>query len=265
LSNFKGERKSMNELVPADNEMIRRELERHCEALRTSEEFYLVYKNKGALTYWGSPLLWDRMARDHHRLLTRAQDPESKIRLEEKVFGIGLAKTGTSSVAKAMSFLGYHSYHEPPYLDRLYQYDFFNDIIIAGRFEFLDMVFPNAKFILTIRDIEPWIKSTEKWWGDLSKGQALGPNGEREGFSTVYDPLSASFNRYLIYGDVVYNRENYIKCHLEHIEKVKNHFKGRENKLLVMDVCNGDGWEKLCGFLNKEVPNKNFPYQNKSR
>ena len=34
--------------------------------------------------------------------------------------------------------------------------------------------------------------------------------------------------------------------------------------LLVFDLPKGDGWEKLCGFLGHEVPDKPFPHANKA-
>ena len=34
---------------------------------------------------------------------------------------------------------------------------------------------------------------------------------------------------------------------------------------LNMNICdNGDGWEKLCKFLDKEIPDVDFPHKNKS-
>ena len=33
---------------------------------------------------------------------------------------------------------------------------------------------------------------------------------------------------------------------------VQRHFAARPEKLLVLDVCNGEGWEKLCAFLGLE-------------
>ena len=36
------------------------------------------------------------------------------------------------------------------------------------------------------------------------------------------------------------------------------------DNVLKMNICDdGDGWEKLCKFLNKEIPNIEFPYKNK--
>jgi hypothetical protein len=33
-----------------------------------------------------------------------------------------------------------------------------------------------------------------------------------------------------------------------------------------MNICDdGDGWEKLCKFLNKPIPDMEFPHENKSK
>jgi hypothetical protein len=32
--------------------------------------------------------------------------------------------------------------------------------------------------------------------------------------------------------------------------------------LLVMDICGGEGWEKLCPFLNQPTPEVAFPRRN---
>ena len=38
--------------------------------------------------------------------------------------------------------------------------------------------------------------------------------------------------------------------------------KNRPNDLLVMNICDGEGWEVLCPFLNKPIPNVIFPKKN---
>ena len=42
------------------------------------------------------------------------------------------------------------------------------------------------------------------------------------------------------------------------------YFRERPKDLLVLNVCAGEGWEKLCPFLNKERPDVPFPYLNKA-
>jgi len=34
-------------------------------------------------------------------------------------------------------------------------------------------------------------------------------------------------------------------------------------KLLVINIFDGDGWDKICSFLNEPIPNVPFPHQNK--
>lgn len=50
------------------------------------------------------------------------------------------------------------------------------------------------------------------------------------------------------------------------IEKRNNemiqYFGNKKSQLLVMNIINGDGWNKLCFFLNKPIPNKPFPHKN---
>ena len=48
-----------------------------------------------------------------------------------------------------------------------------------------------------------------------------------------------------------------------HNKEVREYFKDRPNDLLVMNICAGDGWEKLCPFLDKNIPAGPFPYMHK--
>lgn len=43
---------------------------------------------------------------------------------------------------------------------------------------------------------------------------------------------------------------------------MRDYFAGRPEDLLIMDICAGDGWEKLCPFLGFEIPETPFPHLN---
>ena len=45
-----------------------------------------------------------------------------------------------------------------------------------------------------------------------------------------------------------------------HHEAVLRYFKDRPDKLLVMDICGGDGSSDLCLFLNCPEPSQPFPH-----
>jgi hypothetical protein len=46
---------------------------------------------------------------------------------------------------------------------------------------------------------------------------------------------------------------------------VAAHFAGRPEDLLTLDLCAGEGWERLAPFLGWErVPERPFPWENRS-
>ncbi len=76
-----------------------------------------------------------------------------------KIFGIGLMKTGTTSLCHALEILGYSAIQSPEPLERINQYDAAADRNITENFEYLDRLYPGSKFIYTIRDTSSWIQS----------------------------------------------------------------------------------------------------------
>jgi tetratricopeptide (TPR) repeat protein len=84
----------------------------------------------------------------------------------DKVFGIGLSRTATSSLNLALRKLGYDSIHwlNPNTQTVISNQDFvlfdgFTDIPVSYQFEELYSAFPNSKFIYTSRSRDSWISS----------------------------------------------------------------------------------------------------------
>ncbi len=165
-----------------------------------------------------------------------------------KIFCIGLSRTGTKSITYALRELGYHAKHYPSILEFyeiIDRYDALADIPITCNFEILDKKYPKSKFILTIRDINSWLESCEKhlkvsipsqkWQWDIRKK---------------------------CYGTIEWDRDKFKKTYYNHYNKVIEHFKNRPKDLLILDIIGGEGFEKLCPFLNKPVINKKFPHKN---
>lgn len=163
--------------------------------------------------------------------------------METKIFGIGLGKTGTHSLCRAMSVLGYRAEHHPSAYDlakSIYGCDFLNDIIIAWQFEFLDHNFPGSKFILCTRELEDWLESYRN---------------TKTGHGSFYTRQS----RFMLYGCTEFIEHKFIRAHIDYHVRVFNYFAKRKEDLLVMNICKGDGWEKLCKWVNKPVPDVPFP------
>ena len=174
-----------------------------------------------------------------------------------KVFGIGLPKCATLSTVNALKHLGFKGIHYPhDYIGCLEYFDAIFDLPIAANFEKLDKMYPNSKFIFNIRkDIDEWSKSLEWWYKEI-----VSVNTEIEKNDHLRTLLTQS--RKGIFGVEYYeNKEIMIEGRNNHIQRVKDYFKGREQDLLWFDVTNGDGWKELCDFVKEDVPNIPFPHK----
>ena len=176
-----------------------------------------------------------------------------------KIFGIGLSKTGTTSLAHALEILDFKTkdypgieHYRPGDLSSidgrlLYQYDAFTDTPIPSFFRELDVKYPGSKFILTTRELDGWLKSCKKQFT-----------------SKLAEKQSDSHNALFldIYGCTVFDEQKFRKGYENHLNEVMSYFKERPNDLLILDIAGGDGWEKLCPFLGVAIPNIAFPKSN---
>jgi hypothetical protein len=60
------------------------------------------------------------------------------------------------------------------------------------------------------------------------------------------------------------NEKVYIKRFEDHNKEVMEYFIDRSEDLLILNFSEGDGWDKLCHFLNKKTPSTLFPHVNKA-
>jgi hypothetical protein len=167
-----------------------------------------------------------------------------------KIFGIGLSKTGTVSLTESLCVLGYQTVHLPFTFAEIEQHDAATDTSIACQFKLLDRLFPNSKFIYTVRDIDEWLESCRHHWHGRNEVE-LPTN-----FLEKVDKA--------LYGRTSFDRAAFIEVRQQHEAEVRAHFRNRKHDLLEMDICAGDGWEKLCPFLEREIPSVNFPHHNKT-
>lgn len=193
-------------------------------------------------------------------------------RLEEheKVFGIGLSKTGTSSLSAALNLLGVRSIHFPHdeqtfaelargeyRLSILREYQSVTDTPVAPYFAQLDRAWPGSRFILTVRDRAPWLRSAESHWRLLKEH---GQRADDERFQAFADFINAC-----VYGCIYFNAERFSYAYDRHVRSVCEYFADRPDDLLVLDICGGDGWERLCPFLGIPAPQDvPFPHANRS-
>ena len=170
-------------------------------------------------------------------------------------------RTGTVSCAEALRTLGYSTAHfdelkqamgeENSWLagdmetDKLERFDAAFDNPIPAVYPQLDQRYPGSKFILTTREQTAWLTSCEQY---LKKVPA----------AYEYRKLV----RTAVYGMHDFNRERWEYIYRNHLANVQEYFRDRVNDLLVIDICSGEGWDRLCPFLNQPIPNTDFPKLN---
>ena len=178
--------------------------------------------------------------------------------MEGKIIGVGFQKTGTSTLREALKILGYKVKDTTPRalipilkgdFSKIRQilngYDAMEDTPWYIIYRELDQMYPGSKFILTIRDADSWYTSVSKHIGDLRAAHHEWIYGRGKGL-----PKN--------------NREHAIAVYNNHNEEVMNYFSDRPDDLLVLDFTKGDRWEKVCAFLDKEIPGIPFPHYNKT-
>lgn len=208
-----------------------------------------------------------------------------------KVFGLGLTHTATSSLSEALNTLGIRSIHYP--LDRrtyrelsrgtfeltlLRRYQAITDITVAPYYPQLDRAYPGSKFILTVREKGAWLRSmarrNEAWRRYAHENlfvrcsrmlrdewQVHGLGAVRSTWSRIRDERIREFYRVATYGVVAFSDAELVSSVYDrHRRNVLEYFEGRPDDVLVLDITSGEGWEKLCPFLGRPIPAEPFPH-----
>jgi len=195
-----------------------------------------------------------------------SDEPIELCPLPTRIFGIGMHKTGTTSLHHAFEILGYDSAHWKSahwakaiwremnalgYSRTLEKSYALCDLPIPLLYEQLDRAYPGSKFILTIRREDSWLASVERHW-----------NPECNPFRSTWDtdPFSHRIHQ-IIYGRKDFDAATFLARYRRHNEEVKKYFADRPEDLLILDMDYGAGWPELCEFLGKPIPNVPYPHK----
>jgi hypothetical protein len=182
----------------------------------------------------------------------------AKERKPFKVFGIGLGKSGTSTIGPALKLMGYENVHydfrmspflldDPRAFDFSHLYEDFDsteDPPVALYYEEMRRVYPTARFILTVRDAEDWYQDFFAHRFDILRSA--------EGFLPFWTAMVSQ----LAYGAAhpEGNKETWIAHFNAHNERVPQVIPAAQ--LLVIDIfkTNSSGfWRSLCSFLDETL------------
>lgn len=172
------------------------------------------------------------------------------------VLGIGLSKTGTTSLNSALEVLGWDARHNPTDLLRLdggrlsidveaaRRREALTDLPVARFFRELDEAIPGARFVVTTRSLDSWLPS--------AKNHFYAPSPHAAECELIRQ----------VYGAEAFDAERFAEGYRRHYAAVERHFADRPRDALVLDVRDSDKWERLCAFLGEPVPDVPYPASN---
>lgn len=179
--------------------------------------------------------------------------------MRPKLFGIGLNRTGTTSLGQACRILGfahagfnpammqaYESRNIPDILSFAETYESFADWPWPLVYPVLHQRFPGARFILTVRE------TALIWFQSLCRhADRTGPTPYRE----------------IAYGHAMPHRykDRHLAVYEGHNSAVREYFRNYPGTMVELCWEQGDGWVALCGFLGLPVPDAPFPHLNRSQ
>ncbi len=205
---------------------------------------------------------------------------------KNKVFCIGLNKTGTTTIEQVLKDWGYRIGYQKAgemLLNDWGKRDFkklmlfvktadaFQDAPFSFPYTFivLQQKYPNAKFILTIRDsAEQWYNSITKFhskrWGDdngipPTEEQLKNAHYNYKGRPYIANQLLFNTPK----GDP-YNKEVLISYYNHHIYSVQEYFRHIPDNLITVNVSRQSDYIRLAEFLGKDPMGNEFPWLNKT-
>jgi hypothetical protein len=201
----------------------------------------------------------------------------------EKIFCVGLVKTGTTSIHEALKQLGYRvgdqhrgelllgdycARNFKPIIDFCLTADAFQDAPFSFPFTYLvlDQSFPNAKFVLSVRDdVDQWYRSLVRFHGNLfaagrvpSKEDLIQATYCYPGF--VWEAIHSVWNTP---EDDPYHKPTLAAYYQRHNESVRDYFRTKSN-FLEINLSDKSAYGRLCKFLGKEPVADDFPWLNAS-
>jgi len=177
--------------------------------------------------------------------------------LANKVFGVGLARTGTTSLHHAINALGLRSAPDSlPLLDGidldfLASHDAFFDNPIPFRYKTLDAICPNSRWIVTQRPVDDWLASME--W-------LYGPGIDR--LPANIRKLGDRVHRQL-YGSDKFDPDRLRSIYERHYGELAEWLGDR--RVAWIHVDQGLDWAPICELLDLPIPKVKFPHTNQRR
>ena len=175
-----------------------------------------------------------------------------------KIFGIGLSRTGTRSLTRALQSVGFKIIHFPRdqrtleqlqngdyRLDILSEYDGITDLPAAIYWQELCDCWADCRIIHTTRNADSWLASMEKHLAKTARcpGHAMK--------SAIY------WYRAAAYGTLKFNRRRLLRARAVHEYRIEQ----ADTEILKINIDNPHGaMQNIAEYTGKTHPGSGFPH-----
>ena len=174
--------------------------------------------------------------------------------ISNKIFIIGLPRTATTSVCKALVELNFFTAHTA-YIEKAFeQAQVIADTPVFCDYQQLDAFYPHSKFILLTREKNVWIASIRQLLLRMLHNLQRSDGGFnpylRRCYHDIFHPLTA---------DNINDDDFLSRCFDQHQSAVNDYFSTRPQDLLTIDVNQTDSYQRLLDFVGvKNSSNQDF-------
>lgn len=174
-----------------------------------------------------------------------------------KLFIIGLPRTGTTSISVALLDYGFKVAHTA-YTKRAFELaDVISDAPCFADYKELDQLFPNSKFVYLDRALESWIPSMQmllnKMLPELAQKSGYLHPVLKRCINTIFSPQTLEHPT---------SRQHLENCYIAHQKEVFTYFSRRDD-FLTIDISRKDSLKKLLQFLAIDTDGAGeFPHLN---
>jgi len=188
-----------------------------------------------------------------------------------KIFGIGFYKTGTTTLYEALRILGYRTLNGDKLgsypgaddgatlirqidsgdyrLPTFEAFEAFTDNPYFSIWRPIYAMYPDAKYILTVRDEQRWIDSCVKFY----RNRRIRPMRVWM-FGAHANPAADEESR-----------QAWLDAYRAHNAAIRGFFADRPRQFFEFDPTLEPGWERLCAFLGAPIPDRPWPHANPTK
>jgi len=176
--------------------------------------------------------------------------------LQNKVFIIGLPRTGTTSICAAMLKLGFTVAHTAYTQTTFEKAQVIADTPAFADFIRLDDYYPNSKFIYLTRNTKKWLPSIKQ----LLQRMYVNVSRDDGGFNTIIKRCyQKTFSPFIL--ENIESDEFLTNSYMNHRNEVVQHFSQRPKDLLVIDISELESYRKLLTFLSLDDSNNKGAFE----